>query len=252
MTTIGILALQGNFAQHRALLRTIYLETLETPQQVLPSRVDVKYVRSEAELLPCHGLIIPGGESTTMRNLLHKASLFSLLRTAGKRGFPLFGVCAGVILLATRIRGADEESLGILDVEVERNGYGRQIHSFEAEVDFRYPATHGNEELVKRAPVTDKLSNTSMPPIVGKTDAEVISSTISGTFIRAPIIHSYADTVEVLARHNATPVVVRDGSTLGSTCHPEVKRDSTLHRLFLTECVDHTKVCADYLHRVNS
>lgn len=229
MTTIGILALQGNFAQHRALLQTLRLHAKNGQQSL--AKVRVQYVRSEADLLPCHGLIIPGGESTTMRNLLRKAALFSVLRTVGRNGFPLFGVCAGAILLATRIRGTNEQGLGILDIEVERNGYGRQVHSFEAEMPLILPTAGASSKQTAR-----QTAETAAP-----------TTTVSGAFIRAPIIRACADSVEVLARHAGTPVVVCDGSTLGATFHPEVKHDLALHHLFLTMCVDHTRVCADYL-----
>lgn len=197
-----------------------------------------------------------------MRNLLQKTELFSVLCAAGSSGFPLFGVCAGVILLATHIRGTNEESLGVLDIEVERNGYGRQIHSFETEVPLLLPAARATDEAVKRtANTTTPTSRSTAPaapmasgtetgtaptPLATPTPTTTIAS-VSGVFIRAPIIHACADNIEVLARHAGTAVVVRDGSVLGATFHPEVKADPTLHRFFLTECIDRARICADYL-----
>lgn len=254
MITIGILALQGNFAQHRSLLRSLHLYAGANQSKKgtiinTPLKIHIQYVRSYKDVLPCHGLIIPGGESTTMRNLLGKAELFSVLRAAGKNGFPFFGVCAGAILLATRILGTDEQGLGLLNIEVERNGYGRQVHSFEAVVPLIPSAATASRKMALRVADAGRVG-TEDAVVYTKERSHTGGTVVSGTFIRAPIIRACADTVEVLARHSETPVVVRDGSVLGATFHPEVKGDATLHQIFVTECVNHNLVCDDYLSEI--
>ena len=178
---IGVLALQGDFEAHRKALERAGAYAVE--------------VRSPAELARVAGLVIPGGESTTMLKLLHSGRLLEPLREFGARR-PIFGTCAGVILLARRVTHPEQESLGLIDVDVERNAYGRQLESRVARVD----AGGGPLEAV---------------------------------FIRAPIIRRVGEGVRVLARYNGDPVLVEQGIHMAATFHPELTEDGRVHRLFM-------------------
>ena len=179
--TIGVLALQGDFEAHRKALERAGARAVE--------------VRSPAELERVAGLVIPGGESTTMLKLLHAGRLLEPLREFGARR-PIFGTCAGAILLAARVTHPDQESLGLMDMDVERNGYGRQLESR-----------------------------------VVRLDAE--GGPLEAVFIRAPIIRRVGEGVRVLARYNGDPVLVEQGIHLAATFHPELTEDDRVHRLFL-------------------
>lgn len=182
MVKVGVLALQGDFAEHLEVLQSMGVEAFE--------------VRAERELEDCDALIIPGGESTTILKLLDRFDLRDRLIKKIEQGTPTFGTCAGGIVMARRSSDG-ERPLGVLDVSVVRNAYGRQVDSFEAEVDVK--------------------------------DA----GTVRGAFIRAPVIDSVGPGVEVLAEFAGKPVVVRQGNILVSTFHPEVTGDDSLHRYFL-------------------
>ncbi len=184
---IGILALQGDFALHGAIL-----DRLGVPH---------REVRRPEELEGVAGLILPGGESTTLRRLMKENDLWTVLRERAEANLPVFGTCAGVILMAREIVLArpGEDTLQLLDIRVRRNAYGRQRESFEADLQVRLP---GGVRAVR------------------------------GAFIRAPIIESVGEQVEVLAEHEGRPVLVRQGQLLGATFHPEVTDTTEIHALF--------------------
>ncbi len=189
MPTIGVLALQGDFREHVHLLRSIDVATRE--------------VRLAADLSGLDGLIIPGGESTTIARLLLTFDLHTPLRELGATGFPIWGTCAGAILLADRVLDLDRPALSLLPMTIERNAYGRQIDSFET--DLQGPAL-GDEPL-------------------------------HAVFIRAPRIREVRDGVETLLALDGEPVAVRRGALLATTFHPELTPDTRLHRYFVDQCV---------------
>lgn len=172
--TIGVLALQGNFREHVAVLRKLGADVVE--------------VRLPEQLDGLDGLVIPGGESTAITRLMRLYGLEDALRSFPA---PVFGTCAGMILL-------DRAHLGLIDLEVERNAYGRQVASFEAELDLA-----GDDE-----PLT-------------------------GIFIRAPRVAEWGPEVEVLASHAGEPVLLRDGRILVAAFHPELTGDTRVHERFL-------------------
>jgi 5'-phosphate synthase pdxT subunit len=171
---IGVLAVQGNFREHCAILRRLGAEVVE--------------VRLPEQLEGLDGLVIPGGESTAIRRLMRLYGLDDAIRGFGG---PVFGTCAGMILL-------DRAHLGLVDVEVERNAYGRQLASFEAELDLG----DGGEPL-------------------------------HGIFIRAPRVSGTGPDVEVLASHDGVPVLLRQGRFLVASFHPELTDDTRVHERFL-------------------
>ena len=183
---IGVLALQGAFAAHAERLESL--------------GVEVRFVRRAEQLVGLSGLVLPGGESTTMSNLLVSSGLDAGLRRYIGDGFPVFGTCAGMILLASSILDGrpDQISLGALDITVRRNGYGRQVDSFETDLD-----------------VTS------------------LDSPFHAVFIRAPVIESHGPDVEVLASVDDHPVLVRSGRVLAASFHPELTDDSRIHEVFL-------------------
>jgi 5'-phosphate synthase pdxT subunit len=191
MKKVGVLALQGDFAAHGAALERAGAEPV--------------FVRDAAQLAPLDGLVIPGGESTTMLKLLHNDGLFDAVADFGRRR-PIFGTCAGAILLANEVANPVQESLGLMDLTVERNAYGRQVDSRIAQIDL--PSTPA----------------ASASPTTGKLEA---------VFIRAPIIRRTGPGVKVLATYEGDPVLVEDGRHLAATFHPELTADARVHRLFL-------------------
>jgi 5'-phosphate synthase pdxT subunit len=184
---IGVLALQGDFREHLIALDAIGVDSLP-----------VKKV-SELELID--GLILPGGESTTIAKLAKIFGLFDPIRASIKSGLPTYGSCAGLILLADRILdGAEgQETFGGLDIIARRNAFGRQVDSFESEIEFKN---------------------------VGK---------LNGVFIRAPWVEEVGAGVEVLASAHDHPVAVRQGAILATSFHPELTQDHAVHRYFLQE-----------------
>jgi 5'-phosphate synthase pdxT subunit len=179
--TIGVLALQGDVEEH--------LTAVERAGAAgMP-------VRTREELESVDALIIPGGESTTVGRLLTRFDLMAPLRHRAEEGMPLFGTCTGLILMAQEIRGSDQPRLGLLDIEVERNAFGRQIDSFET--DLAIPALGD-------------------PPM-------------RAVFIRAPRVTRVGPGVEVLASVPEGAVLVRQGSLLASAFHPELTEDTRLH-----------------------
>jgi 5'-phosphate synthase pdxT subunit len=189
MKTVGILALQGDFDAHAKAVERAGATAVQ--------------VRSAADLVSLDGLIIPGGESTTMLKLLHAENLMEPLRDFGRRR-PIFGTCAGAILLASEVSSPAQESLGLIDIGIERNAYGRQVDSRIASV----------------TPETEFASRTSPG------DMEAV-------FIRAPIIRRVGDGARVLVHYNGDPVLVEQGRHIVATFHPELSSDSRVHELFL-------------------
>jgi 5'-phosphate synthase pdxT subunit len=186
---VGVLALQGDFEAHqRALTR---------------AGADAVQVRTAEQLNDIDGLVIPGGESTTMLKLLNYMDLKEPLRLFAQEK-PVFGTCAGAILLATDVQNPAQESFGVIDMTVERNAYGRQI-------DSRVATIEPGEEFQQRA---------------GAGDVEAV-------FIRAPIIRRTGPAVKVLAEYHGDPVLVEQGKHLIATFHPELTDDARVHRLFL-------------------
>lgn len=180
---IGVLAIQGNFASHA--------------QALGEARADAVEVRKPEELAGLDGLVLPGGESTTMLKFLEKRHFFQALKEFCA-AHPVFATCAGTILLAREVRNPAQRSLGLLDAVVERNAYGRQIDS----TILSAPSTLGDEPL------------------------EMV-------FIRAPRIVETGPAVEVLARRDGFAVLVRQAHILAATFHPELSRDRRVHRLFV-------------------
>jgi 5'-phosphate synthase pdxT subunit len=181
----GVLALQGDFAAHRALLAA--------------AGADAREVRRTSELEGLRGLVLPGGESTALLKLMADDDWFGALRAFRDRGAALLGTCAGAILLASRVEAPRQPSLGLLDATVARNGYGRQLDSFEADVDA--PALGGRP--------------------------------LKAAFIRAPRFTATGAAASVLGRIGEEPVLLRQGRVLAATFHPELFGDDRLHRLFL-------------------
>ena len=184
-TAIGILALQGDFGAHR--------------NAVEKAGAQAKEVRTAADLQDVDGLIVPGGESTTMLKLIELEELFEPIRSFGAAK-PIFGTCAGAILLASEVIHPCQMSLGLMDLTVERNGYGRQIDSRIAQIDLN----GGTQEAV---------------------------------FIRAPIIRRVGPNANVLASYAGAPVLVEEGRHLVATFHPELSAHSQIHRYFIDKVV---------------
>jgi 5'-phosphate synthase pdxT subunit len=183
---IGILALQGDVREHADALREVGAEPIQ--------------VRLPRDLVGLDALILPGGESTTMRKLIDLYGLREPIVALAHGGAPVYGTCAGMILLADRIADGDEPVLRLLDITVERNAYGRQLDSFEA--DLAIPSL-GDEPL-------------------------------HGVFIRAPVVSEVGPEVEVLARdHDGRPIAVRQGRVIATAFHPELTPDRRLHRLLV-------------------
>lgn len=181
---IGVLAIQGGFSKHENSLRKINVNPIE-----------VKY---EYQLNNCDGLIIPGGESTTISKLLNKYNLINPIKEFAKTK-PIFGTCAGLILMSRNSNDSRVENLNIIDVEINRNGWGRQISSFS--------------QMIK----------------IGQN----LNYEIEAIFIRAPKIFNIGEKVEVLAEINGEPVFVKQGIHFGATFHPELTEDITIHKLFI-------------------
>jgi 5'-phosphate synthase pdxT subunit len=185
---VGVLALQGAFAAHGRVLRRLGAEPRE--------------VRGPDDLGQVDALVLPGGESTTMSFQLVSSMLHEPIRDRINDGMPVFGTCAGLILLAEEVRDGrpDQVGFGVLDVDVRRNAFGRQVDSFEADLD---------------------VAGLDVP--------------FHGVFIRAPIVERAGDNVEVLARVDGKPVLVRQDRVLAAAFHPELSDDDRIHRMFLEE-----------------
>ena len=189
--TVGVFALQGDVREHLRALTELGATAIG--------------VRRPEELARCDALVIPGGESTTMFKLARTFELFEPIRERIEQGMPTFGTCAGMIMLADRVLGgtSDQETLGGLDTTVRRNAFGRQVDSFEGELDF-----------------------------------DGFDDKVHAVFIRAPWVEQVGEGVEVLARVESGPadgrvVAVRQANLLATSFHPEVDADSRIHRYFL-------------------
>jgi len=182
---VGVLALQGDVIEHRKVLAGLDVEAPE--------------VRTPEELAAVDGLIMPGGESTTIGKLMVRYKLDAAIRARVRDGMPVYGTCAGMILLAREARGGEPPLLRLMDITVLRNAYGRQVDSFEA--DLEIPAF-------------------GPPPL-------------HAVFIRAPVIEAVGPGVEVVASLGGRPVLVRDRHLLVSAFHPELAPDDRVHRYFL-------------------
>ena len=182
---VGVLALQGDYAAHIAALNAAGAEAFE--------------IRSRADLEAADSAVIPGGESTVMGSLLVRFGFLDAFRDRILAGMPVFGTCAGLILLAKNVEKKKQPGLGVLDVTVLRNAYGTQVDSFRAQLKTSIPGT----------------------------------PEIEGVFIRAPKIVGIGPKVEVLASHGGNPVLVREGNILGATFHPELVPGALIHAWFL-------------------
>ena len=183
---IGVLALQGDFREHVAALTSIGVQAVE--------------IRLNSHLDEIAGLVIPGGESTTIGKLLTEFELMQPLRDRIRTGFPVYGTCAGMIVMAKDIGDFDQPILGVMDMRVERNAFGRQVDSFEVDL-----------------------------PILG-----IEGGPVHAVFIRAPLIRSVEPNVRVIGRlDDGTIVAARQGNMLATAFHPELTGDSRVHRLFI-------------------
>ena len=183
---VGVLALQGAFKLHVQALKRLGVEAIE--------------VRTLENFEASQALIIPGGESTTMSFLLESSGIFEALQECSNNGMPILGTCAGMILLSSKITDGrnDQKPLKLIDIEVRRNGYGRQIDSFESDL-----MVEGFENFFK------------------------------GVFIRAPLVESVGENVDVLAELNERPIMCRQESTIVTSFHPELADDDRIHAEFL-------------------
>lgn len=185
---IGVLALQGDVQEHLATLAKL-------PCDAVP-------VKTAAAVAGCDGLIIPGGESTTIGKLMQRFDIEPAVREFHEARRPIFGTCAGLILLAKDIVGSDQWRLGYLDATVERNAYGRQVDSFEADIE-----------------------------VTG-----IEGGPVRAVFIRAPVIRAVHGVCESLAEFDGLSVLVRQGHLLGASFHPELTDDTRVHEYFVSMC----------------
>ncbi len=185
MTTIGALAVQGDFREHRQALNRL---GVDAPEIRLPSQLD-----------GLDGLIIPGGESTTIVQLIDIYGFREPLLEKAREGMAVWGTCAGMIVIADRLADPRPDPLRLMDIEVSRNAFGRQVDSFEADLDFQ----------------------------------EIGDAPFHGVFIRAPVVTGVGASVKVLARlDDGRPVAVRQGKFLATAFHPELTGDDRIHQLF--------------------
>jgi 5'-phosphate synthase pdxT subunit len=192
---VGVLALQGDFEAHFVALRQAAEEA--------GMSLDLLEVRRCDQVSGLDGLILPGGETTTLLNLMNDEPWFDTLREFHRVGGAVLATCAGAILVARKVTGPLQESLGLLDAEIERNGFGRQVDSFETELPVNIPG-----------------------------------GIMSAVFIRAPRFRRLGNQVEVLGSWNKEAVLVREGNVVACTFHPELTGDGRLHRFFLDMMVE--------------
>lgn len=183
---IGILALQGDFAEHINIIDKLGIQPIEIRQP------------AQLEALDC--LIIPGGESTTMLKLMHSYNLFQPIKELANNGLPIMGTCAGMVLLAKKVSNPDMNTLALMDIEVKRNAFGRQLDSFETGIAI---------------------------PLLG-------DEPFPAVFIRAPLIDNAGPDVDIIGRLPDNKIVAaRQGNILALSFHPELSNDSRIHRYFL-------------------
>jgi 5'-phosphate synthase pdxT subunit len=197
--TIGVLAVQGDFAEHAAMLRRAAADA--NADQAGP--VSVREVRTPRDLVGLDGLIVPGGESTTIGKLLVAYGLEQPIQSAARDGLPVWGTCAGMILLAREIIGGEPDGrIGLMDLTVQRNAFGRQLDSFETDL-----------------------------PFAG------LDRPIHAVFIRAPLVERVGEGAEALATlPDGRVVAARQGNLLATSFHPELTPDTRLHALFIASC----------------
>lgn len=186
---VGVLALQGDVREHI--------------QSLLGCGVDAFAVRRGSEIQAIDALVLPGGESTTIAQLAEVFGIYQLIKDRISQGMPVYGSCAGMILLAQEILDAKvgQKSFGGLDITVRRNAFGRQVDSFESDIEF----SDGSDDLIR------------------------------AVFIRAPWVERVGDSVEVLAEVNSHPVAVRSATALATSFHPELTGDNRIHRYFIEQ-----------------
>lgn len=180
---IGVLALQGSFKEH--------IDMIEK------CNIDAVSIKLPEDLKDVNGLIIPGGESTTIGNLMQRNHLDREIIKRNRMGMSIYGTCAGAIILSKRIVGSNQPRLGLLDISIKRNDYGRQADSFETELEIKK---------------------------IGK---------FNGIFIRAPVIEKIDNGVRALAKLNNNPVLIQQDNILASTFHPELTNDKKVHEHFI-------------------
>lgn len=181
---IGVLGLQGDFREHLSVLKRL--------------EVEARDVRTTEDLKSVNALIIPGGESTTIARLMGESGLDQAIQEGHRKGMPLYGTCAGMILLAKEIVEGKPRGLSLIDITVSRNAYGRQVDSFEADLQIKNMGA------------------------------------FHAVFIRAPKITRCGSRVEVLSSHEGAPVLARQGHVLVSSFHPELTDDTRIHEYFLS------------------
>lgn len=180
---IGVLALQGSFKEHMEMLKRC--------------NADASPVKLPEDLKNLNGLIIPGGESTAIGNLMQQNNLHTEIIKRHKEGMAIYGTCAGAIILSKSIAGSSQPRLNLLDMSIKRNDYGRQIDSFETELDIEK---------------------------IGK---------FKGIFIRAPVIEKVNNNIQILSKLNSKPILVQKDNLLASTFHPELTNDKRVHEYFI-------------------
>lgn len=185
---IGILALQGAFAEHEKIFGNLNVETAQIRK------------RKDLEDNVINGLILPGGESTVMGKLLHDLNLFEIIKEMILKGLPVFGTCAGLILLAREIENDTAKHFGLMNIKVKRNAYGRQLGSFFTESEFKYVGV------------------------------------VPMTFIRAPFITETGENVEILSKVDGNIVAARQNNILVTSYHPELSNNTKIHEYFLEIC----------------
>ncbi|NTW04968.1 MAG: pyridoxal 5'-phosphate synthase glutaminase subunit PdxT [Peptococcaceae bacterium] len=188
---IGVLALQGAFREH------------EKSLSYCGKDIITRQIRLPQQLEGLDALVIPGGESTTMGKLMNTYNFFEAITDKAEKGLPIFGTCAGLIMMAKGIRGSEQPRLGLMDIVVERNAFGRQVESFEADISIE---------------------------ALGKEQFRAV-------FIRAPYILETSPQVEVLAKYQEKIILAKQGKFLAAAFHPELTSDIRLHRYFIEKCV---------------
>lgn len=190
---IGVLSLQGDFQEHMQMIERCGHEPIK--------------VRLPEELEGIDGLIIPGGESTTFGIIMERHGLIAPLRKLALSGLPVFGTCAGAIVLAKEIEGSNQPRLSLMDITVRRNAFGRQVNSFEADIEV---------------------------PVIGGVPFRAV-------FIRAPAITGVGEGVKVLAKFDDAIVLAKQGEMIACAFHPELTNDLRLHQYFISLCETHAK-----------
>ncbi|MBI2651393.1 pyridoxal 5'-phosphate synthase glutaminase subunit PdxT [Candidatus Woesearchaeota archaeon] len=192
MLKIGVLAFQGDVREHIEMLKKIGAEPIK--------------IKLAEHLNDVYGLIMPGGESTTIGFLMKKYKVDKAIKERHKQGMPIYGTCAGAILLSKEIIGSNQPKLGLADISIKRNDYGRQIDSFETELDIKG---------------------------IGKS---------KGVFIRAPVIKNIYNGVEILSEYKNQPVMVRQNNILITTFHPELANETRVHKYFLNMAQEYRQI----------